>query len=140
LVNFGDNRENYPNALNEQLPKPFRMILYSCTRQFTILVCLPLMLMVFCKVTHSQPGNRQTITSIENNLYAITATGKDTGNAQTVYQRMESLGVKGMSVAVFDNGKIIWTRGYGFRNESSFCKAASFSFGGKMIFWLSFKD
>jgi CubicO group peptidase (beta-lactamase class C family) len=78
-----------------------------------------LVLLISCSATrHGTNTNPQNaITAIEQHLYIISATGKDTGVAQTVQQRMVALGIKGMSVAVFDEGKIIWTRGYGLRNE-----------------------
>jgi CubicO group peptidase (beta-lactamase class C family) len=72
----------------------------------------------------SQAAFQQGISRIEQNIYAI-FNGKDTGSAQTVDQRMKTLGVKGMSVAVFDEGRIIWTRCYGLRNDQESVDSAT---------------
>ena len=82
-----------------------------------VLICLSVALLISCSTTRNSTSYHNKITGIENHLYAIIASGKDTGTAQTVSQRMAALGIKGMSVAVFDEGKIIWTRCYGLRNE-----------------------
>ncbi|SDF18929.1 serine hydrolase domain-containing protein [Chitinophaga filiformis] len=82
-----------------------------------VLVCLSFVLSISCSTTRKSTSYNNTITNIENHLYTISASGKETGTAQTVPQRMAALGIKGMSVAVFDEGKIIWTRCYGLRNE-----------------------
>jgi CubicO group peptidase (beta-lactamase class C family) len=81
------------------------------------LICLSLVLSISCSITQKSTSYDNTITNIENHLYTISASGKDTGTAQTVSQRMAALGIKGMSVAVFDERKIIWNRCYGLRNE-----------------------
>jgi CubicO group peptidase (beta-lactamase class C family) len=81
------------------------------------LICLSFVLLTSCTTTRNSTSHNNIITTIENHLFSITANGKDTGTAQTVQQRMAALGIKGMSVAVFDEGKIIWTRCYGFKNE-----------------------
>ena len=62
--------------------------------------------------------NSESIKHIENNLFEITKSGADTGTAFSVAERMKSYGVLGLSVAVFDNGKIIWSKGYGLRNAA----------------------
>lgn len=92
--------------------------------------CVMLLIMMFmCLACTSWAQN---ISQIEQNLYVI-SNGMDTGDVQTVFQRMKSLNVRGMSVAVFDNGKIIWTRSYGLRNDqdavdsTTFFQAASLS-------------
>src|SRR5688572_5956569 len=66
---------------------------------------------------HLTSQNSESIARIENNLFAITRSGADTGIAYSVLERMNHFGVQGMSVTVFDQGKIIWTKGYGFRNK-----------------------
>jgi len=81
------------------------------------LVCLSFVFSISCSITRKSTSYNNTITNIENHLYTISTSGKDTGTAQTVRQRMVAFGIKGMSVAVFDEGKIIWTRCYGLRNE-----------------------
>lgn len=82
------------------------------------LICISFVLLISCSTNRGRTSYQNTITTIENQLYPISSSGKDTGIAQTVQQRMTALGIKGMSVAVFDEGKIIWTRGYGLKNEN----------------------
>jgi CubicO group peptidase (beta-lactamase class C family) len=65
----------------------------------------------------SKAEKSESIVRIENNLFEITKSGVDTGIAYSVLERMKNFGVEGMSVTVFDQGKIIWTKGYGFRNK-----------------------
>jgi CubicO group peptidase (beta-lactamase class C family) len=89
------------------------------------LICLSFVLSISCSITRKSTSYDNTITNIENHLYAVSTSGKDTGTAQTVRQRMGALGIKGMSVAVFDEGKIIWTRCYGLRNEHEAINSAT---------------
>jgi CubicO group peptidase (beta-lactamase class C family) len=89
------------------------------------LICISFVLLISCSTTRPLTSYQDAITNIENHLYAISAGGKDTGIAQTVQQRMAALGIKGMSVAVFDEGKIIWTRGYGLRNDHEVVDSAT---------------
>lgn len=78
-------------------------------------------LITFCFACNSSKlsgtGKSESIVHIENNLFEITQSGADTGNAFSVLERMKKMGVEGMSVTVFDQGKIVWSKGYGFRNK-----------------------
>src|SRR5687767_10079627 len=65
----------------------------------------------------SKAEKSESIVRIENNLFEITKPGADTGIAYSVVERMKNFGVEGMSVTVFDQGKIVWSKGYGFRNK-----------------------
>jgi CubicO group peptidase (beta-lactamase class C family) len=85
------------------------------------LVWILFVISVSCSTTRT--GYQHAITNIENNLFTISSSGKDTGKVQTVHQRMTALGIRGMSVAVFDEGKIIWTRAYGLRNDNEVVNA-----------------
>lgn len=81
-----------------------------------------LALSAFCFACNTSSSLHKTninelISDIENNLFQITKSGADSGIATSVLERMQALGVPGMSVAVFDQGKIIWSKGYGFRNK-----------------------
>jgi hypothetical protein len=51
------------------------------------------------------------IARIEGDLRAIDAGGTDASERQSIAERMKTLGVPGLSVAVFDGGRIIWSRG-----------------------------
>ncbi|MEP6619008.1 MAG: serine hydrolase domain-containing protein [bacterium] len=53
---------------------------------------------------------------VERNVIAIAASGADSGPAQTLPQRMAAMKVPGLSVAVFEGGRIVWAGGYGMRD------------------------
>ncbi len=56
------------------------------------------------------------IARINQRVIAIAATGADSGAPQTLAQRMAAMKVPGLSIAIFDGGKIVWARGYGMRD------------------------
>jgi CubicO group peptidase (beta-lactamase class C family) len=58
------------------------------------------------------------IARIEHDLRIIAADGADTPERHTLAERMAALRVPGVSVAVFDHGAIIWSRGYGVRDRA----------------------
>ncbi|MBD2701599.1 beta-lactamase family protein [Spirosoma sp. BT702] len=71
--------------------------------------------------TLSANGQRELALSserIENKLIHITRSGADSGTYQTIYDRMRALNVPGVSIAVFDNGKISWAKAYGVSDKS----------------------
>lgn len=53
------------------------------------------------------------IARIERDLIPISANGVDSGPPQPIARRMAALKVPGVSVAVFDSGRIVWTRSFG---------------------------
>jgi CubicO group peptidase (beta-lactamase class C family) len=55
---------------------------------------------------------------IQNRLLAITLAGADSGAYHTIEERMKALGVPGLSMAVFEDGKISWAKAYGLRDQS----------------------
>jgi len=59
------------------------------------------------------------IARIENDIITIDAAGADSGIAQSLLSRMASLKVPGLSVAVFDSGRIVWARGYGVVDQNT---------------------
>jgi CubicO group peptidase (beta-lactamase class C family) len=83
----------------------------------------------------SETGKNKVVAHIESNLFEITRSGADTGSAYSVSEGMKKYGIPGMSIAVFDQGKIIWAKGYGFSdkelnqlvNPSTIFQAASIS-------------
>jgi CubicO group peptidase (beta-lactamase class C family) len=56
------------------------------------------------------------IGQVESNLLPKAALKKDLGRPATLTQRMQELGIPGVSMAVIDGGKIVWTRAYGVRD------------------------
>lgn len=59
-----------------------------------------------------QPG-------FENNLHPIGQNGQDSGSAKTIYQRMKEIGVPGVSIALFDGGRIVFEKAYGTKDQSA---------------------
>ena len=64
------------------------------------------------------PAEADRITRIERDLRVIAADGSDSSAGQSIAERMAALRVPGASVAVFEGGRIIWSRGYGVRDRS----------------------
>ncbi|WP_108245018.1 serine hydrolase domain-containing protein [Muricauda brasiliensis] len=88
------------------------------------------------KIVDSTIGKELSIQSrIENNIYKIDENGKNDSIATTLESRMEALNVPGVSITVFDNNGILWSKGYGKKNketgkdvnESTLFQAASIS-------------
>jgi len=59
------------------------------------------------------------IARIENDIIAIDAAGADSGAAQSLLSGMAALKVPGLSIAVFDSGRIVWARGYGVSDQNT---------------------
>jgi CubicO group peptidase (beta-lactamase class C family) len=56
---------------------------------------------------------------VENNIYAIDKNGHNDSIAVTIGARMKSLNVPGISIAVFDNNEILWSKGFGKKNKET---------------------
>ena len=69
--------------------------------------------------TADEARTNASIARIENDIIAISAAGADSGSARTITERMAALNVPGVSIAVFDSGRIVWAKGYGVRDRSS---------------------
>ena len=61
-----------------------------------------------CSDFHSQRVSR-----VEHGLLPLVATEDQLGVRSSITQRMRHYGVPGISVAVFENGRIVWAKGYG---------------------------
>ncbi len=59
------------------------------------------------------------IARIENSIIAIDAAGADSAAAQSLLGRMAALKVPGLSIAVFDSGRLVWARGYGIGDQNT---------------------
>ncbi len=55
----------------------------------------------------------------ENNIYRINEDGNNDSIATTLESRMEELNVPGVSITVFDNNQILWSKGYGLKNKET---------------------
>ncbi len=64
-----------------------------------------------------------SILAVENNI--ISLSGADSGRIQTLLNRMETLRIPGVSIAVFDSGHIIWAKGYGLADKKTLRKVDS---------------
>lgn len=55
----------------------------------------------------------------ENNFYKINEDGNNDSIAITLESRMEELNIPGVSITVFDNNQILWSKGYGLKNKET---------------------
>lgn len=55
----------------------------------------------------------------ENNFYRINEDGNNDSIAITLESRMEELNIPGVSITVFDNNQILWSKGYGLKNKET---------------------
>lgn len=62
---------------------------------------------------HSTDREANIQQRVENNIYKIEKNGKNDSTATTIESRMEALNISGVSITVFDNNKILWSKGYG---------------------------
>lgn len=56
---------------------------------------------------------------IENNIYPINEKGENDSVAVTLISRMNDFNVPGLSITVFDNNEILWSKGYGVKDKNS---------------------
>lgn len=56
---------------------------------------------------------------VERGIIPIDDVGADSGAPQSLTGRMAALGVPGLSVAVFEGGRIIWAQGYGLSDRAA---------------------
>jgi CubicO group peptidase (beta-lactamase class C family) len=83
-----------------------------------VAACVPTGGAVSTGIAPSQPPEAVRIARIEDDLRVIDERGEDTSQRHSIAERMQTLGVPGLSVTVFDGGRIIWSRGYGVRDRS----------------------
>ncbi|HSO87797.1 MAG TPA: serine hydrolase domain-containing protein [Draconibacterium sp.] len=55
----------------------------------------------------------------ENNIYPINEKGEDDSVMVTLTSRMNDFNVPGLSITVFDNNEILWSKGYGVKDKNS---------------------
>lgn len=70
-------------------------------------------------VDSSKDGESAIQKRIENNIYEIDENGKNDSLATTIESRMKILNVPGLSISVFDNNEILWSKGYGKKNKET---------------------
>jgi CubicO group peptidase (beta-lactamase class C family) len=62
-------------------------------------------------------SDSQRVSRVENGLLPLVATTDQLGVRSSITQRMRHYGVPGISVAVFENGRIVWAEGYGIARD-----------------------
>lgn len=68
-------------------------------------------------ILHAQTNTAEQIKQVENNLFGrVQIAGEKPWN---LADRMASYKIPGVSIAVIQNHKIIWAKGYGFANDSA---------------------
>jgi CubicO group peptidase (beta-lactamase class C family) len=66
--------------------------------------------------TPRDPSTAARVARIEISLLATSRSGADSGPPHTLAERMAATKVPGVGIAVFENGRIAWAKGYGFRD------------------------
>jgi CubicO group peptidase (beta-lactamase class C family) len=104
-----DGRNARPLARTASAPVP------------ALLATVALLVLPACRHTAPAEGSSHEahIARIEQGIIAIDASRADSGSAQPLADRMAALGVPALSLAVFDEGRIVWARTYGVRDRSS---------------------
>jgi CubicO group peptidase (beta-lactamase class C family) len=80
-------------------------------RSWSLIVFLFVSSTVSAQTNNSQVD--RSIERIENNIIKIDKSGKEAVEPKTLLSRMQSLQIPGVSIAVFDEGHILWAKGYG---------------------------
>ena len=83
--------------------------------------------LALCIVIAPRPATAQSrdtniatrMARVERDIIAIAASGADSGAPRTLKQRMASMKVPGLSIAVFEHGRIVWAEGYGMRDVAN---------------------
>src|SRR5690349_13800202 len=60
----------------------------------------------------------QRIEQAENSLLPAVAFKENLGRTKSIMQRMQELGIPGVSIAVIDDGKVAWARAYGLSDTA----------------------
>lgn len=79
----------------------------------TSLTCVVIVGVSFLTVPACTDTGPTPVAQVENGLLPLVASKEHLGVKSNIEQRMLHYGVPGVSVAVFENGKIEWAKGYG---------------------------
>jgi len=82
-----------------------------------LLIILAIILLQSCAETPAIDPKIDMIKKVETGL--ITPIYIEGDSSWTIDERMEHYGVPGVSIAVINNGKIEWTKSYGFVDKES---------------------
>ncbi|TAE40825.1 MAG: serine hydrolase [Runella slithyformis] len=78
-----------------------------------IIVIISIVKQLFAQQKYSQEVSNK-IAQVENGLFTRVIIN---GKTQTIYDRMKQLNIKGLSIAIVNDYKIEWAKGYGFADE-----------------------
>lgn len=87
------------------------------TQHFSIYITLAVTVWLSCSATADTPASEVKIKLVENGLLPIAA--KTMAVPANIDERMRAYGVPGISIAIVDNGKVAWAKGYGIADSSS---------------------
>ncbi len=72
------------------------------------------------KTNNSTEKEKTTLQErVETTILKIDENGQNDSIPTTIESRMETLNVPGVSITVFDNNKILWSKGYGKKNKET---------------------
>ncbi len=78
--------------------------------------CQPKKTNVHNQSSEQKPSKQELV---ENGIRPIDKDGKSDSIATTLELRMKDLNVPGVSITVFDNNEILWSKGYGLRDKEN---------------------
>ncbi len=85
--------------------------------------CFVILLMAVMPVAHASPPSQQELSEriarIEQDLRTPLEGAAGPESAKSLQARMAELRIPGVSIAVFDEGRIIWAKGYGVRDTET---------------------
>jgi len=85
-------------------------------KYLTTILNLSLVLLTSCNgQTNHSPQTQENIKAVENNITGNLILNDE--KPSTIIERMEKYNVKGVSIAVIDDNKIVWAKGYGWADE-----------------------
>ena len=87
-------------------------------KNLSLLVCLVTLAFVSCKTEKAAPET-DDIALIENGLLAAVQVEGQELETYTLEERMEHYNVPGLSIAIIDEGKLKWAKGYGDANTAT---------------------
>lgn len=92
----------------------------------TILIIFLFTIIASCqqKESNKQISTSEDYSKFENGLI-VNSEGDTVTNRQSIQRRLEHYKVPGASVAIYENGQIVWTKGYGVQKSNSSNKVNS---------------
>ncbi len=76
-----------------------------------------LLLFFFCSSVFGQKSIAEKIKEVESNIFPTTQIDDSVYNPLTIEERIKAKGIPGVSVAVINNYKLEWAKGYGYADK-----------------------